>query len=179
MSSFPRADEIVAAYEDQVEALTLLLRARGVLGADPRSRFRGLSEAAIQNRLREDREELDRWALMALVASFEATLRTDAVARKQSRTKDAMIRKPLRDLYLEHEHRVRLDDLLSIWEAHAVVGATEKQTLRNLLRHRNWLAHGRHWTNKHGAVPSPLDARAQLDEYVQALQATAPDFPLG
>jgi len=54
-----------------------------------------------------------------------------------------------------------------------------KQSLRTLLKHRHWLAHGRYWTNKHGAVPSPLDAHAHLDDYGQALRACAPDFPRG
>ena len=59
------------------------------------------------------------------------------------------------------------------------MGATVKQSLGVLLKHRHWLAHGRHWTNKHGALPSPRDAWADLDDYVQALQAAAPDFPRG
>jgi hypothetical protein len=176
MSSFPGADEIVAAYEDQLEALERVFHARAVVSADPRSRFHGLSSGDIQERLEQDRGELDRWAVLMLVASFEATLRTDAKDRIQARTRDD-VRKPLRDLHTEHEDRVRLDDLLRTWEAHAAVGMTVKQNLRTLLKHRHWLAHGRHWTNKHGAMPSPLDAYAYLDDYAQALQASASDFP--
>jgi hypothetical protein len=178
MSSFPRADEVVAAYEDQVEALERLFHARAVISADPRSRFHALSDAEIQERLEDDREELDRWAVLMLVASFEATLRTDAEDRIRARTRDD-VRRPLRDLYEEHDHRVRLDDILWIWEAHVAVSATIKQDVRTLLKHRHWLAHGRHWTNKHGAMPSPLDARAYVDDYVQALHASASDFPRG
>jgi hypothetical protein len=178
MSSFPGADEVVAAYEDQVEALEHVFHTRGAVTADPRSRFHGLSDAAIQERLERDREELDRWAVLMLVTSFEATLRTDAKDRIQSKTRDN-VRKPLRDLYMAHDKRVRLDDILRVWEAHAAMSATVKQSLRTLLKHRHWLAHGRHWTNKHGALPSPLDAHGSLDDYVQALQGSAPDFPRG
>lgn len=176
MSSFPRADDLVATYEDQVEALVRLLHARKALTTDPRSRFHRLSDADIQARLELDREELERWAVLALTASFEATIRSDAVDRIKARTKDD-VRKPLRELYEAHGSRVHFDDLLEAWEAHAVVGAAVRQNLRKLLKHRHWLAHGRYWTNKHGLMPSPLDAHAHLDDYMQALQSCAPDFP--
>lgn len=176
MSSFPRADDIVAAYEDQLEALERLLHARRALSADRRSRFHSLSDADIQARLELDREELDRWAVLVVTASFEATLRSDAIDRIAARTKDD-VRKPLRELYDAHGTRVRFDDLLDVWEAHATVGAAVRQNLRKLLKHRHWLAHGRYWTNKHGLMPSPMEAHAYLDDYMQALQASAPDFP--
>jgi hypothetical protein len=178
MNSFPRADEIVEAYADQVEALEHLFHARAALTVDSKSRFHGLSEAAIQDRLEHDREELDRWTVMMLTASFEATIRTDAEDRIRARTKDD-VRKSLQELYRENNDRVRLDDVLATWENHATVGQTVKQRVRTLLKHRHWLAHGRHWTNKHGAMPPPLDARAFFDDYVQSLQACAPDFPRG
>ncbi len=178
MSSFPRADELIEAYEDQVEALERLLHARHTLAADPQSRFHKLSPGAIQERLQLDREELDHWVVMMLVASFEATIRTDAKDRIQSRTRDN-VRKPLRDLHDKYPDRVRLDDIRRIWEGHANVIASVKHNLSILLKHRHWLAHGRHWTNKRGEVPTPLEARADLDDYVQALQAKETDFPRG
>jgi len=180
MSSFPRADELIEAYEDQGEALERLFHARPTLAADPRSRFHKLSAGAIQDRLEQDRQELDLWVVMMLMASFEAAIRTDAKDRIQSRTRDE-VRKPLRILHDKHEHesRIRLADILAIWEDHAPVSASAKSNLRILLKHRNWLAHGRHWTNKSGKLPAPLDARANLDDYVQALQANAADFPRG
>jgi hypothetical protein len=42
MGSFPGAEEVLAAYLDQVEALERLLHARATISADPRSRFHGL-----------------------------------------------------------------------------------------------------------------------------------------
>ena len=120
--------------------------------------------------------ELDRWAVLMLVASYEATLRTDMQARIGARTRD-VVRRRLRDLDVEHEGRVRLDGILGLWEEHARVLPLVKQNLRRLLKHRHWLAHGRHWTNKHGTMPSPLDAHAYLDDHIQALCASVPDFP--
>jgi hypothetical protein len=176
MSSFPGADEVLEAYLDQVEALEHLLRGRAIVSADPNSRFHGLSDADVQDRLGQDRDELDRWAVLMLVASLEAALRTDALRRIEGRTKDD-VRKPLRDLHKDHEGRVRLDDILGIWDAHVVVAPTVKQNLRTLLKHRHWLAHGRHWTNKHGPMPSALDAHAYVDDYVTVLRASVTDFP--
>jgi hypothetical protein len=178
MSRFPAVDEIIAAYEDQVEALERLLRARTRAVAESASRFFGLTIPDLQARLAHDREELDRWALLVVVASFEATLRSDARARIDARTKDVM-RKPLRDLFEEHDPRVRLEDILVLWEGRAPVGGKHKQAIRALLKHRHWLAHGRHWTNKHGLLPTPMDARADIDDYARDLQILASDFPLG
>lgn len=179
MSSFPGAQEILDAYEDHVEALEHVLHARATVTADPLSRFFGLSSADIQDRLLRDREELDRWTVLMLVASFEATLKTDAEDRIRARTRD-VVRKPLRDLYEDKEKRkqhVYLGDILPIWQAHVAVSAMVKKNLRTLLRHRHWLAHGRHWSNIYGPVPSPPDARGILDDYLQALQGSIPDFP--
>jgi hypothetical protein len=176
MNSFPEADKIIAAYQDQVEALDRLMRMRMAVRADPNSRFHGLSDDEIQDRLDQTRGELDQWVVLMLVASFEATLRADAQDRIQARTPDP-VRKPLRDLHEQFPGRVRLDDILTLWEAHAIVGAMIKNNLRTLLKHRHWLAHGRHWSNKHGGMPLPLDAHGDLDDYLQALQASVPDFP--
>jgi hypothetical protein len=54
MSDSPTADELVAAYEDDVEALARLWHARGVVTADARSRFHRL-KSIIDDYLREIR----------------------------------------------------------------------------------------------------------------------------
>jgi hypothetical protein len=113
---------------------------------------------------------------MMLVASFEAMMRSDAKERIRLRTKD-MVRKPLDDLFKCFEGRVRLNDILAIWEKHTGMASAIKQDVQALLKHRHWLAHGREWTNKHGAVPLPHDARASQEDYIQAIQAMVGDFP--
>lgn len=55
MSSFPDADAIIAAYEDQLEALAEVFRRRAQLSTDPSSRFNGLSPQQIQDRLEQPR----------------------------------------------------------------------------------------------------------------------------
>lgn len=55
---------------------------------------------------------------------------------------------------------------------------SDRVELRTLLKHRHWLAHGRYWTNKHGALPSPYEAHAAIEDYVAALRAFASDFPM-
>jgi hypothetical protein len=52
---------------------------------------------------------------MMLVASFEASVRTDAERRIQLKSRDG-VRKRLRDLFNAHPDRVRLVDILEIWD---------------------------------------------------------------
>ena len=176
MSSAWRADAIVDAYLDQLEALHVLDRSAAVVLADPNSRFAGLTLQELLARTERDRAELDRWALLALVASFEATLRLDVKDRTTARPKHP-VTKPLRDLFAQFGDRLRLEDLLATWEKHVVVPPAVQNAIRILLKHRHWLAHGRHWTNKYGALPSPLDARADIDDYFAALRGGVGDFP--
>ena len=161
---------------DQVEGLKGLYRARAHLSTDRKSRFHGLTDHAIGDRLEHDRQELDRWVVMMLVASFEATVRTDAKSRIDSSTRDE-VRRPLRDLHKEYGDRVRLKDILAIWETRVTVSSATKDFVGRLLKHRHWLAHGRYWTNRGGQMPEPMDAHAQLGAYMQALHAGCADFP--
>lgn len=176
MISAPQTDAVYSTYEDQLEALAALFHARARLAADPNSRFSGMSSHEIQERLEWDRKELERWVVMMLVASFEASIRTDAARRIQSRSRDS-VRLLLRNLFDTHDDRVRLVDILAIWDDHVSMRPAKRAAVRALLKHRHWLAHGRHWTNKHGAIPGPPEARACLIDYVQAIRAEAADFP--
>lgn len=176
MNKFPHAAEILNVYKDQAEALVNLHFARKSLGTDKKSRFYGLSIDAIEDRLEGNRNELDLWAVMMMAASFEATIRKDAENRISTRTRD-VFRKPLRNLFETFPDRVRLIDILCVWESRMGMAAALKTEIRRLLKHRHWLAHGRHWCNKHGLLPGPEDAWGSFDDYIQALQVIAPDFP--
>lgn len=172
---FPDAAAILAVFDDHVEALVLTHKVRR-LRARPASRFDRLDEDAFVARLEQDRNELEKWCVLALVASFEATFRQDLRMRVSLRSKD-VVRKRLRDLAETSGGRVRFEDLLEVWETSANVGAAHRTNVRLLFRHRNWLAHGRHWTNKLGALPHPYVVRAQLEDYLASLKAAVPDFP--
>lgn len=176
MSRFPDASELLDAYRDQIEALTRLWQARRIVIADTQSRFYGLSERQLEYRLERDRHELDRATMMMVLASFEAMLRWDAIDRIKTRTKD-VVRDTLRKQG-EDANTVRLMplvDLLGVWEQHA--SARRKDTVRSLLKHRHWLAHGRYWVDKSAIKLTPHDAQAVLDEYADALRELCPDFP--
>lgn len=176
MSSHPRADDILQAYEDHSEALRRLFRLRKALVVDVTSRFYGLTESDLQLRLEEDANELARWTVMMLIASFEAAIRTDLDDRINCRTRDA-VRKPFRDLQRDYGARIRLDDILAIWECHALVQKDVIRRVHTLLKHRHWLEHGRYWTNKYGKLPAPHEVRMNLEDYEQAIKASVPDFP--
>lgn len=143
--------------------------------ADPASRFYGLREDQLERRLELARTELDRATMMMVLASFEATIRTDARDRIDSRTKDGVGRE-FRRQQLEPE-RERLLDLLEVWERHASINSQTKSTVRSLLKHRHWLAHGRYWTDKSAIKLTPEDAQAVLEDYADALRQLCPDFP--
>src|ERR1019366_8536798 len=155
MTSFPGADEILSAWNDQAEALVRVWRARKIVVADATSRFHTLTEHQLEQRLETDRRELDRSTMMMVLASFDAVVRTDAVNRIQSKTRDA-VRKPLRGLYRPNPDRVRFTDILDVWDGVAAVSATTKSMVRRLMKHRHWLAHGRYWTDKSAITLTPI-----------------------
>ncbi len=175
MSDFSALDSIVASYEDQLEALMCLQHQRARI--DPRSRFFSLADADLKDRLRQDRNELDLWALLTLVAAFEATLRRDMEERIQRRRHDA-VRRLLQQLRDEQDGRVRFDDVLETWEDCVSVRPSLRGEIKRILKHRHWLAHGRYWSIKQGATPGPLDAHADLVDYLSALQKGIHDFPM-
>lgn len=183
--SFPGLDDVEATYRDQAEALAHLWASRSTVltqvaplasrwtGGSP---FAGLSEASFEQRSRVDAEELRAWAVLALVASFEGTVRADAKHRMRLRTKDA-VRKPLaRLLQADPKNAPRFFDLLGVWERGTSFGR-RRTDLERLVRHRHWLAHGRHWTLKSGREPSVVEARAILDDYIAEMVRVSADFP--
>lgn len=177
MSSFPPVQQILDTYEVQLEALERFSRARSALVSDPSSLFHGLDAWVVERRLENDRVELDHWALMMLVAAFEATVRHDMARRIERRTKDP-VRKLLKQVRVEYRGRVPLPEVLEIWEDRGQVPPALALEVRRLVNHRHWLAHGRYWSNKLGVPPRPLDAHADLTSYLETLQITARDFPL-
>lgn len=177
MSNFPKADDLLVTHQDLADGLISIWKDKSNVIVNQRSGFFGLSEAELDQRLKQDREELDQWAVMMLAASFEAVLRTDAIDRIKRKTKDA-IRKPLRDLHSKYGPRVRFEDILELWEQHATIAATVRQDVRRLLNLRHWLAHGRHWVDKKsGMEPIPRAIYNTINLYIQDAQAAIPDFP--
>jgi len=177
-SSFPAIDTVIAVHIELVEALMHVWHHSSAVLADNRSVYYGLSRDQLERRLSQRREELDKWAVMMLVASFEAAVRTDAADRIKRKTKDA-IRIPLKRLY-DQKKQVSLKDILDLWKKHTTIPSHLETKLNRLLIYRNWLAHGRHWIDKKsGMNPTPSEAQTFIHEYMETAQKIIADFPRG
>lgn len=175
--------DVYDVYRDQVASLDFMWQSRSRLmaGARPGSLFYGLSVSELEIRLREDRTELDHWAAMVMMASFEAMVWTDAKNRLDKRNKDSLWHL-IREIYQQAEQnwrKVRFVDLLDQYHQCSSISVERKQTLRRLLDFRHWIAHGRHWTLKTGHKPlGPGEVLQILEDHRDALRSDWGDFPL-
>lgn len=100
---------------------------------------------------REMRNELDHWTTLALVASAEALFQVDCRDRATRKSKD-IDWKPFRRLTKRAElgkQKLRLEDILDHW-AQVLCKQELIGRMKQVIRHRHWLAHGRYWSCKCG-----------------------------
>lgn len=94
--------------------------------------------------------ELDYSSALSVLSCVEAALRTDYLRRVYDKEKSELSR-ALRQVYKHKEERARLDtDLLDCWRDHSDVPKGLIGDLIGAFKYRNWLAHGRYWTQKFG-----------------------------
>ena len=172
--AWPRPAAIWLYYQRSKVALSAL-RNRAVLesvtaAADP---FLGLTPPEYEDALSEMRNELENQVTLALVASIEASFRTDFEMRSRKRLKDNASRE-FRKLARRYGARVRFEDILDVWKRHTD-GSQVFGILTQLLNYRDWLAHGRYWVHKTGRDFGPLEAW-QIGQTVEA--RLPPEFPL-
>lgn len=148
-------DHIWSYYEQSIEAIVALGSAVAS-GSHPQPLFVGMTPAEINAVLVEMRAELDRQVSFALVASFEATLRVDFWGRVHDRRKDGPGAEFMA-LARNYEERVRLDDILDVWNKHSTPPGRAGD-FKQVLEIRHWLGHGRYWVpkTKHKADPLGL-----------------------
>lgn len=142
-------------------ALAILRRQWPASQPEPLSQlkgFEGMSRAEFEESLSELRRELDGQVTLALVASFEARIQNDFRTRTDGRFKDPVSR-DLRRLKKELGKGQRLDltTILDVYKDKLGI-ATAVGHFKQLLNHRHWLAHGRHWVDKSGISTDPGDA---------------------
>lgn len=177
ISAWPRPADVLEHHRRMVEALRLLGRHVVSVTTDGASAFFGMTVDELDEALERAREELDEQVVLALVASAEATLRVDFDERLRRKTK-CELRPRFRALRDEHADKVRLDSVLDAWvEASAGVEAVGR--LRQLVKRRHWLAHGRYWTDKSGIAPDPEQAQLAIDAAFDAMRGVEATFPLG
>lgn len=122
---------------------------------DVASDFFGLPHDDFTAQLRSLRDEVEQRAYLAIVAASEAVLQVDIRARARGKS-SALLYGTARSL-LRNEDRQRngrrivVEDVLDAWRKTAGARAAVSQ-FKQLLEHRHWLAHGRHFPH-HESVP--------------------------
>jgi hypothetical protein len=120
-------------------------------------------------------KEQDKQVVLMLAASCEAVFRRDFHARVSApRNRRNLPEARFISLSRERPNRVRLDDVLEVWQT--TTGAS-LHDLRRLLKHRHWLAHGRYWSDKSGFTADPQMVFNLITSVFLALQDRTADFP--
>lgn len=114
-------------------------------------RFVGYSRQELKLELQKRLDELELTSSLALLTSFEATLRIDYLRRCYERRKDPISRE-MRSVYKQKGTRAGLEDGILVAWRRSMPGS--KRLIDDLVaayKFRHWLAHGRYWTPKLGS----------------------------
>lgn len=173
-SAWPRPASIFLYYERSKFALATLRHQTVLeLATATAGPFSGLTPIEYEAALSDMRNELDSQVTLALVASLEASFRTDFEQRSRKRLKDNASR-DFRKLARKYGARVRFEDMLDVWKRYT--GSSQAfGSLAQLLSYRDWLAHGRYWVHKTGRDFDPFEAW-QVGQTIKALLPS--EFPL-
>lgn len=166
MAAVPAPVDLFLHYRRTVEALRILQRlgvGHAVFHTHPQGPFEAMNAVEFDEALRRMRAEVDRQAVLALVASSEAWLRLNFSRRVQKRKPRDAVTERFRVLKREHGKKVALDAILDGWNfaddpPRQIIGQ-----YKQLLQHRHWLAHGRYWTDKSGIDPDPATVYFIID----------------
>lgn len=161
---WPKPAEILEFYHRSLEAHAAL--ARQLMADDGKpmaasgSRFFGLAADEVRSALNSLRRELEHQVVMLLTASFEATIQVDAknqVVKNRRSVLARAFRKRIWPTRAKMQEWTPVEKVLRVCHAHAVRPQAIAD-FKRLLEFRNWLAHGRYWSQKSGLNPDPLEA---------------------
>lgn len=168
--------QLIARHETAIIGLRELQRLpHPTLTAMPQ--YDGMTEADAIAHLREVKFDLDERYVLAVFASIEAALKSDARWRV-NKGKKSRVNKAIRDA-VEHAtwERFRLEDLLRSWRDLVV----DRRPLSELIRishRRHWLAHGKYFRDRSGVGEiEPADVLFWWEQAEAAARGIAPDFP--
>ncbi len=173
-AAFAEPARIFEYYGRSVDALHVLdaeLRA----GRLPSDRFDPLlTPSEIDATIRDMQDELKREVSLALLASAEAVLRADFLARTTGRLKNVpRIRQEFRHLAKKWKERVPLVEIIRAWRDDRDARRSHFDALIEYQGLRDWLAHGRYWSLKTARSAEPEDVVAAVREVFAVL----PGFP--
>jgi len=140
-------DEIVAHFDDVSNSLKLFF---SPTAPNFRERFKGYQSPEINAELNLHLSETDTASGFTLLASLEASFRTDYYLRVNMKRKD-LLSQAFFALYQSKGLRVSLEeDILEQWKVYGKANNQLIGELRGAFKFRHWLAHGRYWIPKLG-----------------------------
>jgi len=140
-------DEIVAHFDDVSDSLKLFYSPKAPNFSE---RFKGYQSQQLKAELNLRLSETDTASGFALLASLEASFRTDYYLRVSMKRKD-QLSKAFFALYQSKGFRVSLEEeILEQWKIHGKASNRLIGELRGAFKFRHWLAHGRYWIPKLG-----------------------------
>lgn len=99
----------------------------------------------IQRMYQEKLKYIDSVYILELVACCESYFRYEYMFRSTNRMKDELSKK-LQILYAVKRERAHFsEDLLHVWKDYLIVTQGTLNQFYELIRYRDWLAHGRYW----------------------------------
>jgi len=108
--------------------------------------FTGMRERQFEEYFEQCRKELDYVTCLQLLSAIEAILRLDFLGRVNKLRPNSKIDQAFRDIFEVKTFKVNLEeDILDKWKEYKPACVNEIGTLKQILRFRNWLAHGRYW----------------------------------
>jgi hypothetical protein len=175
---FPKIDPLLDYYRRMVEILEAAGRNLHPILGGRAGEFRNMTQGEFDAALQDARDELDAQSTMMIIASAEAILKRDCRQRlleKDRRNKLWLGLDALREAEAAAGYKgVRTAKLLAVWKS---VTAHQLKQMTRLFEHRNWLAHGRFYTDKSGVVADPEQVVLVIKDSFAKLTAYQSDFP--
>lgn len=140
--------------------------------------YLGMTAAEAVEHFREVRVDLDERYVLAVFASIEAALKSDARWRLHKGKRTRIETRALRDAVERATwERFRLEDLLRCWRDLVPDGQPFSELIR-ISHRRHWLAHGKYFQDRSGVGElEPADVLFWWERAEAAAQTITPDFP--
>lgn len=160
----------VIRHHSVVQAATYDFFARGAVALAGSPSLAGYAGQSLDEVRSTVLAELDHSSAFSVLSCVEAAIRIDYVRRVKAKEKSELSR-ALRQVYKDKEDRARLDtDLLDCWRDHSDLPKGLIGDLIGAFKYRNWLAHGRYWTQKFGRRYDYQAVYNIADAFLKAMQ---------
>ena len=179
MPPAPGPEEAYGSFQQEVELLLSAARTASPTQDKLSPRFYGLPYDDFIEELRLLRDEIEQRAYLAIVAATEAVLQVDFRTRVKARAV-VVLRdhaKKLEQRERKGGRRIEVEHILDGWSTVAGIRQAAISEFKQLLGHRHWLAHGRHFVNRAGVRDDPAFAFDRSRVLLAELSRTDTTFP--